>query len=103
MGISCVYGEVLSCPIGSDADWTSPFESDGRLCLNGSCELSRKCIEIGRKAERSFFFGTGWELLPNLILYTIYRMTEVVNGFGMFTAHQWGLVPSSTEIDGARV
>ena len=55
MGINCVYGEVLSCPIGSDADWSSPFESDGRLCLNGSCELSRKCIEIGGRRRNEVF------------------------------------------------
>jgi len=62
--------------------------------------LAGNASRSGGRRNEVFFLGTGWELLPNLILYTIYRMTEAVNDFGLFAVHQWGLVPSSTEIDG---
>ena len=62
-----------------DADCPSPFDSVSKFFPDEIHELSRKCIEIGRKDEEGFFLGTGCKLLPNSIPYNIYMITKAAN------------------------
>lgn len=63
----------------TDADCPSPFDSVSRLFPDEIYELSMKCIEIGRKDEGGSYSETGCELLPNSVLYNIYKMTKAAN------------------------
>lgn len=109
---------IASVVHDTDVDCLSPLESFSELFPNdilyGNVEPAIfqvgtaadiyegcwKAIEIEMRHKPDFTLAPGCEMLLRVKPHNVWQMTKAVNDFGWFVAHQLGLVPSSTEIDG---
>jgi uroporphyrinogen decarboxylase len=93
---------IVSVAHDVDEAWPSPLESASKLFPNDILygnvepaqihigtpaevyELSRQCIEIGKKHEPGFILAPGCEMPPLAPPYNVWMMTKAVNDFGWY-------------------